>query len=274
MTLINIFFKKLLELLFFPWQNFPPYVALIFISLVTGLLLLTVYKGFSNQRAIKMAKNRIKAHLLELRLFSDDFLVSLKAQGQLLVWNFKYLLQALRPLSVMIIPLVFLLSHLNLWFAWEPLKPGDRTIVKIKLKEKIDPLQVKVILESTEGYEVETPPLRIASQGEINWRLRALKSGQYEIPIIFNQQRITKEIVIGHYSLKRLSSIKPASGFFPELLAPGEKPLSNPAIKEIVLSYPPRRFNFLGLKIHWLVAYFILSLATGFIFKKPFKIEI
>lgn len=274
MGLINLILKKLIELLFLPWKNLSPWIALIFISFLTGLLLVAVYKAFSNQQAIKIAKNRIKAHLLELRLFSDDFIVSLRAQGQLLYWNFKYFLQALRPLLVMIIPLFLLLSHLNLWFAWQPLKPGERTIVKIKLKETIDPLQVNVILEATEGYEVETPPLRIEAEKEINWRIRALKSGQFDMPIIINQQRITKEIVIGHDALKRLSSVRPASGLLQQLMAPGEKPLSNSSLKEIVVAYPPRRFNFLGLKIHWLVAYFILSIIAGFILKKPFKVNI
>ncbi|MCX7975011.1 MAG: hypothetical protein N3B16_11025 [Candidatus Aminicenantes bacterium] len=274
MSIVNLWLKTFLDILFFPCRSFSPWIALIFISFLTGLFLLAVYKVFSNQQKIKIAKNRIKAHLLELRLFSDDLVISLQAQGQLFFWNLKYFLQVLRPLVIMVIPLSFLLSHLNLWFAWEPMPPGERMIVKIKLKEGVNLQNFNISLESTEGYEVETPPLRIEAEKEINWRIKALKSGKFEMPFWFDNQKITKEIIIGSNSWQRLSPVRPASGLIRELLNPGERPLSDSLIEEIVISYPSRRLNFFGLKIHWLIAYFFLSIITGLILKRPLKVEI
>lgn len=274
MVLINLILRKILEWLFFPFRSFSPWIAMIVISLLTGLFLIAIYRLVSDQRGLKITKNKIKAYLLELRLFADDLPVSLRAQGKLLLWNFKYILHALRPLAVMIIPLFLLLSHLNLWFAWEPLKPGERTVVKIKLKEKIDPLAINVSLEPAEGYEVETPPLRIPNEREICWRIRAINPGKFQMAINLDSQKISKEISIGRHSLVRLSSVRPASGFFQQLIAPGESPLPFSSIKEIVIKYPPRRLIFLGLRIHWLVAYFILSIMAGLILKKPLKVEI
>lgn len=274
MSLINLALRKIIDLLFLPFQSFSPWIAMFVLSLLTGLLLIAVYKLVSDQRGLKITKNKIKAYLLELRLFADDFPVSLRAQGQLLLWNFKYFLHALRPLAVMIIPLVFLLSHLNLWFAWEPLTPGEKTMVKIKLKEKVDPLTINVSLEPAEGYEVETSPLRIPSEREICWRIKALKPGRFQILINLDGRKISKEIIIDRHSLSRLSSVRPASGLWRELMAPGENPLQASSIEEIAIKYPSRRLNFLGLKMHWLVAYFILSIIAGLIFKMPLKVEI
>ncbi len=274
MVLINLILRKILEGLFLPFRSFSPWIAMISISLLTGLFLIAIYKLVSDQRGLKITKNKIKAYLLELRLFADDLPVSLQAQGNLLLWNFKYILHALRPLAVMIIPLIFLLSHLNLWFAWEPLKPGERTIVKVRLKEKANPLELDVSLEPAEGYEVETPPLRIPNEKEICWRIRAYKPGKFQMAIYLNEQKVVKEIIIGGHSLICLSSVRPSSGFFPQLMAPGESPLSPSPIKEIVINYPPRRFNFLGIKMPWLVAFFILSIMAGLMLKKPLKVEI
>lgn len=274
MSLTNLILRKIIDFLLLPFRSFSPWIAMIVVSLLTGLLLIAIYRLVSDQRGLKITKNRIKAYLLELRLFADDFPVSLRAQGQLLFWNFKYFLHALRPLAVMIIPLFFLLSHLNLWFAWEPLNPGERTIVKIKLKENINPLTIKVTLEPTEGCEVETSPLRIPSEREISWRIKAVKPGKFEMLINLDGQKMSKEITIGRYFLSRLSSVRPASGLFRELMAPGENPLPTSAIEEITVKYPPRRFNFLGLRMHWLVVYFILSIIAGLILKKPLKVEI
>lgn len=274
MSLINLILRKIIDSLFLPLRSFSPWVAMLVISLLTGLLLIVIYKLVSDQPGLKITKNKIKAYLLELRLFADDFSVSLSAQGQLLLWNLKYILHALRPLAVMIIPLFLLLSHLNLWFAWEPLSPGERTIVKIKLKEKVDPLTINVSLEPTEGYEIETSPLRIATEREICWRIKVLKPGKFQMPINLDGQKVIKEIIIGRHSLSRLSSVRPASGLWRQLMAPGENPLPASSIEEITIKYPSRRFNFLGLRLHWLVAYFILSILAGLIFKKPLKVEI
>lgn len=274
MSLINFILRKIIEWLFFPFRSFSPWIAMMVISLLTGLLLIAIYKWVADQQGLKITKNRIKAYLLELRLFADDFPVSLRAQGQLLLWNFKYILHALRPLAVMIVPLFFLLSQLNLWFAWEPLKPGERTLVKTKLKDNSDPLTVNISLEPAEGYEVETTPLRIPREKEICWRIRAIKPGKFEMAINLDGQKISKEIIIGGHSLNYLSSVRPSSGFFQELMAPGEKPLPSSSVKEIAIKYPPRRLNFLGLRMHWLVAYLILSIMAGLILKKPLRVEI
>jgi len=274
MSSINLALREILNFLFLPFRSFSPWVALIVISFLTGLMIIAIYKLASDQRGLKASKDKIKAHLLELRLFADDFSVSLQAQAKLLFWNLKYFLHALRPLAVIIIPLFFLLSHLNLWFAWKPLTPGETTIVKMKLKENINPLTIQATLESTDGYQVETPPLRIESEREICWRIRALKPGKYEMKISFDGQRLSKELIIGHHSLVRLSPVRPSSGFLQQLLAPGEKPLPSPFLDEIEIKYPPRRFVFLGLKMHWLVAYFILSIIAGLILKKPLRVEI
>jgi len=59
------------------------------------------------------------------------------------------------------------------------------------------------------------------------------------------------------------------------LLNPGEKPLPREAeIKKIEVVYPSARLNLFGLKIHWLVAYFVLSIIFGFGLKGWFKVEI
>ena len=54
------------------------------VSLLTALLMLFVFQLTSNQAGIRRAKDRIKAHLLELRLFKDNMRVTLWAQGGIL----------------------------------------------------------------------------------------------------------------------------------------------------------------------------------------------
>jgi len=274
MAWVNSALQNLFHFLFWPFRGLSSWVAMILISILTGLFLLAIYRLVSDQKGIKKTKDQIKAHLLEWRLFSDDLVTSFRTQANLLYWNLKYFLHALRPLAVMIIPLVFILSHLNLWFAYKPLSPGETTILKVKLKESYNPLELSIALNQAEGYQIETPPLRIEAAREINWRLRALKPGRFYIVVKVDGQEITKEMVVGPTSLVRLSPVRPSSGLLAQLLSPGEAPLAASPLREISLVYPSRRMNFLGWKIHWLIVYFVLSVIAGFALKKPLKVEI
>jgi len=60
-----------------------------------------------------------------------------------------------------------------------------------------------------------------------------------------------------------------------ELLYPGENPLPGGIpVRSIEILYPAGRLNAFGLGLHWLVAYFVLSIIFGFAFKGVFKVEI
>src|SRR4030043_1188364 len=124
MGLINSIPGNVFALLLPPFRSLNPWAGMAFISLLTGLLMLLIYRLTSNQSGICRVKDKIKAHLLELRLFKDNMGVTMKAQGQILQANFRYLGLNLKPLLVMIVPLILILAQLNLWFGSEPLAVG------------------------------------------------------------------------------------------------------------------------------------------------------
>ena len=75
--------------------------------------------------------------------------------------------------------------------------------------------------------------------------------------------------------LSKISAVKPGSSFLDEIFNPGEKPLPKKlGIKSIEVAYPAQRMSLFGWRIHWLVAFFALSIIFGFAFKGVFKVEI
>jgi hypothetical protein len=246
-----------------------------FISLLTGLLMLLIFRLTSNQEGIRKVKDKIKAHLLELRLFKDNMGVTMEAQGKILGANLRYIAYSAKPMLVMMVPLVLILIQLNLWFGYEPLRPGESAIVKVKLEESATPMEVEAALEVPPGIEVETPPLRLQEQKEIDWRLRARAGGVHVLVLKIGGQSLVKSVAVGRGSLGRISPVKVRRQFFEEVLNPGEKPLpSQVPVRSIEIVYPPKRMNFLGWRLHWLIAYFALSILFGFALKRPFRVEI
>lgn len=275
MWVFNEAFGKLFEILFFPFQRMTPWAGMVFISFLTGLLMLWIFRLFSNQQGIRRVKNRIKAHLLELRLFKDNLSLSLKAYKNILRYNLKYMGYSAKPMLVMIIPLILILIQLNLWFSYQALKPGEATLLKVKLGQDQNPLQVEISPFPSSGLLIETPPLRLEEEREISWRIRATEKGTHEIQLRLGNQTISKKVIVEEKPLAKISSLKVGGYFWNQLLNPGEPPLpKNIPLRAVEIRYPHQSMNFFGLKIHWLIAYFVLSIAFGFGLKSAFKVEI
>jgi hypothetical protein len=275
MGIINGLFGKIFDILFLPFRPFDPWFALIFVSFLTGLLMLAIFRLTSNQEGILRAKNRIKAHLLELRLYKDSMSQSFKSQGRILAANLKYIGYALKPMLVMIVPVTLILFQLNVWFGARAFGPGESGLLKIKLLPSAGALQTDIKLESPPGLVVETPPLRIEEDREIDWRFRAKDPGRHELVVRWAGESIVLPVAVGGKSLARIPTVKPGSSALDQLANPGIKPLpKNAQIRSIEIGYPGRRFALFGLRVHWLVAFFILSIVFGFAFKGVFKVEI
>jgi hypothetical protein len=275
MRIVNLVFGGLFDVLLFPFRGLSPWFGMVFISLATAFLMLWVFKLTSNQDGIRRAKNAIKAHLLELRLFKDNMRVSLRAQGRILRANGRYIASNAKPLAVMIVPLVLILAQLSLWFGAGPLKPGETTLVKVKLVKAADPLALEVGIEPSPGLGVETPAVRVADEQEIDWRIRAPESGPASLTFRVAGKTIVKPVAVAGRRLSKIPTLTVRRSFFKELLYPGENPLpGGTPIDSIEVLYPSGGLSLFGLSVNWLVAYFILSIIFGFAFKGVFKVEI
>jgi uncharacterized membrane protein (DUF106 family) len=274
MQVINAITGALFDVLMAPFRPLGPWAGMLAVSWTTGLLMLAIFKKTSNQEGIRKAKNRIKAHLLEVRLYKDDLGQSLRSQGAILAANGRYFACALRPLLVMVIPLLLLLAQLNVWFGTAPLKKGSAAIIKVRLAPGQSALAAEASLIAPAGVAVETQPLRIEEEREIDWRIRAEATGRRLLRFVVGGREITKSLVVEGRPLSKVSARR-VRGFGDELFNPGEKPLpKNTPVEYVEIVYRPARLKLLGLRIHWLVAFFVLSIAFGFSLKGVFQVEI
>ena len=63
--------------------NLPAAIVLV-VSIVIGFLMVIVFGYTSDQKAIKHAKDQLKAHLLAVRLFQDQLGVVIRSYGGIL----------------------------------------------------------------------------------------------------------------------------------------------------------------------------------------------
>ena len=105
-TWINVLTNTLGRFVLAPVGFLPGWLSNTIISAVTGIALLIIFKYTSNQNAIGKVRDGIKANLLALWLFKDSIIVTLQSQGRVFKGAFLLLFHALRPMLVMIIPVM------------------------------------------------------------------------------------------------------------------------------------------------------------------------
>jgi hypothetical protein len=242
------------------------------ISLIIGLVMVIVFGYTSDQKAIRVAKDRLKAHLLALRLFQDQIQVVLRSYGRIVLATGRYLRLAFKPLLFVIIPMTFLIVQLDRYLGSVPLAIGQAFLVKARI-DNPDSLN-QASLQLPEGLTVTAPPVHVPARNEVAWRLVADKAGEYVVKVQVADQLFSKCVIVGS-GLERLSPVRLRGKLWERIFVSGEPALpQNRVVEAIDVHYPDRHIAFAGLDWNWIWLFFILSLAAGFLFKSILGIEI
>ena len=265
---------KIFDVLLFPFTKLSsPVYGLIFISALSGIFFLKIFGLVSNQNGIKTAKNKIKAHILEIVIFKDSLVIPLKAFAKLLISNLSYMKFAVVPLFFMIIIFAFFYGQLELRYGSAPLPIGEETLFKISFNENTNLNDYSIEVNS--GLKITTPALRIKQKKEIYWRIKALENGVHSVIIKYNNKKTESFPVYAGNIIVHKIPYKNSINFLDKILYPGLKPLDNSAqIKMINANYPVKKYKFLFFKFNWLIYFFIISVLSGLVFKKFIKVEI
>jgi uncharacterized membrane protein (DUF106 family) len=278
MWVIAYVFNKIFDWIFLPFRSMHPMVGLLVISGLTGIVMLLIFGKTSNQKAIRWTKNKLKAHIAEIWLFRDDIVQMLLAIVRVLGYTTRYLAHSLRPLIFIIVPVIVIMVMLGVRYAHRPFQPGETSIVTVSVDDPAWARGEALQLVGSDGVEVTSPPLRIPQRAEVDWTIQATKPGIHELTLITPSGRVTKEIrvSVGTSPLIALapSRGRAASGLFLEF--PAEQPLpGSSGIRGInVLDWPHRELRILGFGVHWLIAFFVISVAAGFAVKDLFGVEV
>ncbi|MGH9339929.1 MAG: hypothetical protein ACRD1R_10180 [Acidobacteriota bacterium] len=270
--ILNTILSTLFDLLFRPFRGFDPVWALVFVSLLTGILMVWVFGKVSNQEGIRQKKNKIRGNLLGVRLYQHDVAVVLRLQRRIFRDTLSYMGYSLAPMLALIIPLLLIIAQLNLYFSARPFQAGEQALVKARF-DGIALMTQPISLKSSGGVTVETPPVRIDSQSEVAWRVRAQEAGHHRLAVQVGETTVDKGFYVeegwGPAPGLRTSSALDL------LLYPGEAPLDpDQNLKSIEVSYRPLPLAIWGWEIHWLVLFFVLSMIFAFAFKGVFGVEL
>lgn len=274
MSFLNSILNTVFNLIVSPFRDIDPLWSLALFSLLLAILMLVIFRYTSNQAKIRETKNRIRAYIYELRLFKDELGIVLSAQKNVFIQNMKYMKYALKPLIFMIIPLGLFLIQLDSLYGHKPLDTNESTIVSLKLDQNSE-IPENISVKSDGGLSIETPPLKIIQDKQIDWRIKANELGQHDLIFNVGNEQYKKNVFVGEQGITRVAPTASTPNFWNNLLYPAAEPLAKSGIvKEIHVDYDRNSINVYKWQLDWIVIIFVLSIIFAFGIKGLFKVEI
>jgi hypothetical protein len=289
MNVLNRAFTAAFDALLTPFELLGMEFTLIMVSGIFGILALVLFKHISSQKGIKATKDKIKGHMIEIRLYQDDLVVVAQAVGKVLLRNFQYLALNFGPILPLLIPFMFVLAQFVVRYAFDPVPitseqtvmlAGQGTLITVELDEAHKQDIANLTIEYPEGLVPLNgkPVVRIPALGKAFHEIIATKAGDYEIAFVLeNGTRVTKRLVAGEDMRVRWMQPERVGSAFLAILWPVEETFDGDSgFTKISFEYPESDLGWLPMSgvLGVLVVFFIASMAFGVAILKPLGIQI
>jgi hypothetical protein len=247
---------------FFLWRAWPPWLGVLCLALLLGVVFLLVFRALTPQRRVRRLKELMAAAIYELRLFADSPRRVLAAQGRALLLALEYLAWSI-PALLVILPLsAALLARGALVWEHRPLSVGETAVVAVAV-DRAAPLE-GIRLEAQPALRVVPPIVRVRSSHEVLARVRVMEPGEHVLRVRVDSARsprvIDKSLSCGPSAA--ISLVRARGRSLAQLLG-REPPLPDGPVLRIEVDYPARELRWLGLPWYALLGLGVLVVALA-----------
>lgn len=234
-------------------------LALVIISVLSGAVFALLFRFTSKPAAIKRARDRFQARVLEMRLYPDDPVLLTRAFAGALATQGAYLRATAKPILLLLLVALPVYFQLESRFARRPLRANERAIVTMTLKPGLDVHAVPVSLKGSDEIAVESRFVRASAAREIVWRVEPKARGQHEL--VARAYDLEYHFPINaQENARALGCKRNASGWdsfrhagLPSIPAPA-------AFQSVRVSYPEASYRVFGTSFGWLSLFLLGSL--------------
>jgi hypothetical protein len=285
---INYFITRVFDVILYPFSFISPFWGILFLSILMSFVVLYIYKWVSSPRAVKAAKNKIKADILAIRIYKDLWKTIVGSFFKSLGHTFQYFGLNFLPLLI-ILPILFpVFVQMDIRYGMRPFHVGEEIIIQASFSRNPNDLDVE-LLES-DYFKPKMKPVfinayRVYEESgekkgrirEVNWKLEVVRTGMAKIRIKVRDKIYEKQLAIGSFASTggaALSNKKMNKTSLEHFIYPAEKLLPNPGdLENIYIRYPAGEVSFAGITTHWLVFNLILVIIIVLALKNRFGIE-
>lgn len=288
MNALNSIVTGIFDLILIPLGWLGNELALIVISGIFGVLALLAFKYISYQKGIRAAKNKIKGHMIAIRIYQDDLAIVFKSILKVLGRNAQYLGLNFGPFIPLAIPFVLVAAQMVVRYGFEPLPvvaaeevagmlPGKGTELRIDFDEDRKAAASGLSIVLPKGLVAASPLVRSPARGVAFQEIMATAPGVYDIELrLADGSKLLKRIVAGEQATPMMQPER-VQGFFSSWLWPAEDRLdSDGPIARVSFAYPESDLGWLPMSgpMGVLVAFVVASMVFAFAAVKPLGVQI
>lgn len=287
MNSLNRITSTLFDIALTPFEWLGDAVALVLVSGIFGVLALLLFKQISWQAGIKSAKDKIKGHMIAIRLYQDDLRVVFGAVLKILLRNCQYLGLNFGPILPLFVPFVLIAAQLVVRYAFDPLPvtpeselssmlPGEATELEVRMKRGREADIGTLTVQLPPHLRALSPLARSSRDGIAILEFAAVAPGAGDIVLnVSGSQAGTKAVMAGDRTARTLQPER-VSGFFSSWLWPAEPTIApDSPIDSVRFNYPSRDLGYLPEgPFGVLLTFFLASILFGLIILKPLNIQI
>lgn len=272
--LINLAANFFGALLFGWFRWVGPWTAVTVSAVGVAVLALLVFKRVSNQSAIRRSRNRVVARVIEIVLYRENILGVFSNGGRILASFGPYLWHGLRPFLVLALPMALLLFQLAAWLEWQPVQPGESVVVTATLVPSSPVLDTPLSLIPAPPLRVDVGPVRVPAENLASWRVRSDQAGAASADLRVGESVVSQTLRAGT-GLDRLGPRRLPPGAWRNLLMPAAPPLpADGPLRQVEILYARRDLPLGPFRVHWLVAFLVVTLAAGLAIHPLLGVEI
>jgi hypothetical protein len=267
--------------------------SLIVVSGIFGVLALVAFKHISSQRRIKAVKDKLKGHVIAIRIFQDDLRVVGGSVVKILGRNFQYLGLNFGPFLPLALPFVFVAAQLVVRYAYSPapvtqvttgLLAGSGTLLEVQLARGSEGRVKELEVQLPEGVVALSPLVRVPAEGRAFQEIAAVSPGVHQLRLSIGNVVETKSFCAGGDGLRAMQPRRVNSSEWYALHDPEHWPALWPAepgfpsdspFRAVAVAYPDRDLGWLpGGEGGILLVFVLASMAFGLVALKPLGVQI
>lgn len=171
--------------------NWPPLYSILLISAVISILMVLIYKYFTNQEEMRQIKEQQKEYQKQMKEIKDTDKL-MKIQKEAMSLNMKYMGKSMKPTLITFIPILLIFGWMNAHFAYEPLTPEQEFNMTVTMAKEIEG---NVTINVPEGLKIIGENTKEITARQAEFTLKG-QEGEYFATLSSNGQEIDKKIII------------------------------------------------------------------------------
>jgi len=248
-------------------------LALAVVSLISGALLIVIFRVTSDQARIRRTRQRFQAHILEIRIYADDPVQIVKAFGEALWDNLVHLRLMLVPLLVAGLVVAVIYVQLDARFGHSALVVGEATLVTVTYRAGTDVMSDDLSLATDDGARVDAPPVRVPAERQVNWRVRVTRAGRPGLAL--GVEGAHCPFMVAASPGTGVVGVERSRSSIDRLVHPGLPTLpGHVPIDRITIRYPPAEHGLIAWRTHWLFAFALWSLVGALVSRALLGVEL